>query len=140
MDSLNGFSFLDVETWPAVSIYVPGPPPRSKKEVEPATRLRLLLREAEQRLAASGVKDAETRALLAPAAALLEDPYQWERQEPGLALFLAPGKLHRVVLSQTPPALVTVGRHFHIRPLLPLMLHAHPFHLLAIAAARAALW
>ena len=39
MDSLNGFTFLDVETWPAVSIYVPGPPPRSKKEVEPATRL-----------------------------------------------------------------------------------------------------
>ena len=140
MDSLNGIFFLDVETWPAVSIYVPGPPPRSKKEVEPATRLRMLLREAEQRLAAGGMREAEAKTLLAPAAQLLEDPYEWQRQQPGLALFLAPGKFHRIALSQTPPELVMVGRHLHIRPLLSLMRHAPPFYLLGISARRACLW
>lgn len=140
MDSLNGFTFLDVETWPAVSIYVPGSPPRSKKEVEPATRLRMLLREAEQQLGARGMKQADCQALLAPAAKLLDDPYQWERREAGLALFLAPGRFHRIALQQVPPERVTVGRHFHIRPLLPLMQRAHPFTLLAISAGRASLW
>jgi hypothetical protein len=139
MDSLHGFPFLDVETWPAVSIYVPAGPVRMKKEVEPATRLRILLRQAEHRLETLGQRVPERQALLAPALKLLDDPYQWQRQEPGLALFLAPGKFHRVWLSRAPAELVVVARHFHIRPLLPSALVGQPFHLLAISARQARL-
>lgn len=126
-----------IDAWPAVSLYLPTHAAGREIRQDPV-RLRRLLAAIEDRLGKlRGVPAANP--LLAPARALL-DPAFWRHQESGLAVFLAPdfSRVHKLPIAVPEAALI--GRHFHIRPLLPLLEGEDAFWLLALSAARARLY
>jgi hypothetical protein len=77
---------------PCVSLFLPthraGPDSRSFAKAD-VIRFKNLLREAERKLRALGTPAPETRRLLAPARARLEDERFWRYQADGLALLSA---------------------------------------------------
>lgn len=120
------------EAQPAASIYLPTHVAGREIRQDPI-RLKNLLSLAAERLAASRRKP-EIDALLAPAEGLVADDNFWRHQEPGLAVFLAPGfsRIHKLPLPVREESVL--GEHFHIRPLLPLLEDAGSFWLLTITA------
>lgn len=112
---------------PCVSIYMPthraGPAIR-----EDPIRLKNLLNRAQEKLVDSGMRAVEARESLQPVKALLDDVDFWRHQDEGLALLIEPGNgrsiLHHAILPYTVQERVTVGQHFALRPLLPLLSHA----------------
>ena len=119
---------------PAVSIYLPTHP--AGREVrQDAIRLRNLLSAAGQRLAAEP-RGADRKGLLEPARRLIDDEEFWRYQEEGLGIFLAPGfaRIHKLPIAV--PERLAFGRHFSIRPLLPLLDDDASFWLLAITGRR----
>lgn len=114
----------------SVSVYLPTH--RGGSEEDPI-RWRKHLQTAEEGLVAAGLQATAARKMLEAPRALLEDPLFWKNQSDGLALFLADGfmKLYRlpVPFAET----VVVGRHFHVRPLLPLLSGDGRFFVLALS-------
>src|SRR5574340_1231820 len=88
---------------------------------EDTTRLRNLLRMAEEELVMRKVKTADARQLLAPALALAEDRPFWLRSQDGLALLIGPEGIDAFRLRAAPPEMVRVSDRYHVRPLLPLV-------------------
>lgn len=117
---------------PHVSIYLAteraGPRTR-----ENPTRLKNLVRSAEEELLAAGMRPTEARDLLEPARALEEDYDFWQHQSEGLCLHIAPGLFTRHLLPLRFEELVIVGDRFHTRPLLELFTEDAYFYLLAIS-------
>ena len=120
------------EAQPAASLYLPTHVAGREIRQDPI-RLKNLLSSAADGLAASRRKP-DIDSLLAPAEALVADDDFWRHQEPGLALFLAPGFSRIYKLPLPVREEVTLGAHFHIRPLLPLFEDAGAFWLLTISA------
>ena len=120
---------------PSVSILMPTRRAAVRID-EDQLRLKNLIKEAESRLGARGVRSADARDILEPARAMLSDALFWRRQENGLALFAAPGvfQTHRVPLTLRP--LVYVGDRFHTRQLLPMLDAAARFYVLLLQKAR----
>jgi hypothetical protein len=117
---------------PCVSLYLG----RHRGGKEGPVRWKNLLAEAADRLALAGMDAAEVRELLTPARWALRDKAFWERPGDGLAWFLSASvdRAYRV-----PPALpdrVTVGRHFYLKPVLPLLAEDRPFYVLALSQNR----
>lgn len=83
--------------------------------------LKNLLGLAEHALADGGMRRLDVEELLRPARELQHDAMAWSHMSDGLAIFLGPGgaTMYRVPLPL--PALVTVGDHFVISPLLRLL-------------------
>lgn len=119
----------------AVSIFLPtqGAGPAERQD---PMQLRNLLREAAHQLDAAGVRDH----LLAPAAALTEQPAFWRAPSGGLALFLTQGSARHLRLPFQPRELVVVGQRFHVKPLLPLLCGDGRFYVLALSQGRVRLW
>lgn len=97
------------------------------------TRLKHLVDQAQARMARMGVPEAAADGLLQPARDLLDDAGFWEHMSDGLALFVGAEtfrcwRLRHPVLEQ-----VTVGRHFALRPLIPLLLLEGSFFVLALS-------
>ncbi|MCW5881673.1 MAG: hypothetical protein KIS91_12120 [Anaerolineae bacterium] len=95
-------------------------------------RLHNLLREAENRLMALGMRAAEVRDLLAPALRLLKDTAFWQSQAGGLAVYLA---YEQYRVYRVPIALderVVVSHRFAVSPLLPLLDSAVRYYVLAL--------
>jgi hypothetical protein len=139
---INGTDLLESlprDVWPALSIYLPTEK-ATTNGVASAVRLKNLLDEAKTRLAALEDAVPEPARLLAPASELLDDDEFWRHRAHGLAIFLAPGFMRTVDLPFGVPELVVVGRHFHVRPLLPLNIGDVRFWLLAISAGRVSLF
>jgi hypothetical protein len=99
-------------------------------------RLKNLLREAEQQLAATGMRPPEVRKLLQPATAWLQDGMFWRYQGEGLAVFAAPGHFEYYRLPAAPPELLVVSGRFHIKPLLHLLVNDGQFYILALSQNR----
>lgn len=114
-----------------VSIYLPTHPtwPQNKSDTG---QLQNLLREAEADLARN-MRPVQAREFLEPARRLLEDETFRREQDRGLAIFLDEGfeRHYRLPLPFEP--LVTVGGHFTIRPLLPLIADDCLFFVLALS-------
>ncbi len=125
---------MQKQTGPVVSIYMPSH--RTGDNQQDPIRLRNLLREAENRLTAYGLRAGATRQLLEPAAKLVSDGGFWQHQGDGLALFAAAGLFLYYRLPQTFDELVTVGERFHIKPLISLLAEDALFYLLAISQKR----
>lgn len=99
-------------------------------------RLKNLLKEAEERLVALGMRRTKARDLLEPASDLIGDTEFWQYQGDGLALFLAPGLFREFRLPLAFHALVVVGARFEIKPLLPLLADGGHYFVLALSQKR----
>jgi len=119
------------EGW-CISIYLPTH--REGKETrQDSIRLKNLLSEAEQRLAAAGYRPPDIQELLGPAQNLIHDVIFWRYQGDGLALFLSKDfiRSYRLPIKFEEMAVVT-GR-FHIKPLLPLLSGDGRFFILVLS-------
>jgi hypothetical protein len=96
-------------------------------------RFRNLLRNAEEKLLAGGLRPQEIKTLLEPAQALPGNILFWRRQSDGLALFLSADLFRSFSLPEAFTELITVADHFHIKPLLPLLGGDKRFYILALS-------
>src|SRR3982751_2649888 len=71
---------------PTISIFLPTHQAGPETEQDPI-RLKLLLKQAEDKFIADGQRPAEARELIAPVSALLDDAAFWRHQADGLAVF-----------------------------------------------------
>lgn len=129
---------LACDARPAISIYLPTH--KAGREIrQDSIRLRNLLGRAAKRLGADR-RAPEVEALLDPARRLVEDEDFWRHQDRGLAIFIAPGfdRVHKLPIEV--PEEVMTGRHFCIRPLLPIVDPTGWFWLLTISAGRTRLY
>lgn len=117
---------------PCVSIYLPTH--RAGAEIQQGPiRLKNLLRQAEEQLAANGVRKTDSETLLGPGRRLLEDTIFWQHQSDGLALFLSGevDRMYRLPLSFE--EFVAVDDRYHFKPLLPLLTGDGRFYILAVS-------
>lgn len=115
-----------------VSLFLPtgraGPAAR-----EGAIRLKNLLRQAEERLLALGLRTPEAQEFLKPAWNLVGDSLFWSYQSDGLAIFVGGGEMQKWRLPLRFEELVVVAGRFHVKPLLPLFTGDGRFHVLALS-------
>ena len=123
----------------ALSLYL-SLDPGQRDARAPADRLRQKLREADSALERAGVAETPRRDLLAGAEELASGIDFARHRDPGLALFVAPGRRLLVDLPEAVAECVVAGRHFHIKPLLGLVARNRRFHLLAVSAGQARLY
>ena len=117
---------------PCVSMFLPTH--RAGHEVEQAPiRLKNLLRQATDALRADGVRATEIGRLLAPLRRLVDDRLFWQYQSDGLALFSRPGWWRSFRVPLDLPELAVVDDHFHVTPLLPLLVGDGHFFVLALS-------
>lgn len=116
----------------SVSIFLPTH--RAGKEIEQdPIRLDNLLRRAEKELTARGMRSPIARQLLAPAFDLVRDGYFTRHQSDGLSIFAAPDFFR---YYQTPihfNEMLTTGRRFHLKPLLPMLNTGNRFYIFAVS-------
>ena len=96
-------------------------------------RFRNLLRKAEEKLLAGGLRSQEVKKFLEPAQALPGNVLFWRRQSDGLALFLAADLFRCFCLPEAFDELIMVTDRFHIKPLLPLLSGDKRFYILALS-------
>jgi len=92
-----------------------------------------LLRRAEEKLLAGGMRSHEIKDFLEPAQALIGNVLFWRRQSDGLALFRSTGMFRSFCLPEAFDELIAVADHFHIKPLLPLLSGDSRFYILALS-------
>ena len=115
-----------------VSLYMPMIQRGAETQQNPI-RCKTLLRQAEERLLANGVRPQEAQDLLRPVQQLLTSRVFWQRQSHGLALFLAPEVWRAYRLPLTSDEVVVVSRRFHVKPLLPFLSGDGHFFVLALS-------
>jgi hypothetical protein len=96
-------------------------------------RFKNLLRRAEEKLLAQGMRPQEIKILLEPAQALPGNVLFWRRQSDGLALFLSTDLFRSFCLPEAFDEQITVADYFHIKPLLPLFGGEKRFYILALS-------
>lgn len=129
-------ALIKTEASPAISIFMPTH--IIGREVrQDAIRLRNLLDDASRRLGVIGCRRPAAEALLAPAMQLTRDGNFWRHQDRGLAIFVTPEIFRHFRVPVELDEHITVGRHFCIRPLLPLVATEERFLVLAVSAVRA---
>ena len=115
-----------------ISIYAP----RSRLGIETKQnpiRLKNLVRQAEEKLLALGLRGQDAKELLQPIHKLdLNDDF-WLHQSDGLAIFLSPNQFRYYCLPITFPELTVVSDRFHIKPLLQLMSGDGTFYVLGLS-------
>jgi hypothetical protein len=115
-----------------VSLFMPTH--RAGRETEQGPiRLKNLLREAEERLQAEGLRPPEIRELLAGPQRLLQDPGFWQHQSDGLVVFCSAEAFHFFRLPLGFDEFVVISRRFHLKPLLTLFTSDGTFYILALS-------
>jgi hypothetical protein len=115
-----------------VSLYMPTHRHIPETEQDPI-RFKNLLREAEERLIAGGLRAPEARELLQPAQKLEGDASFWRFQSDGLALFLSANLFRAYRLPIRFKEMVVVTTRFHLKPLLQTMAGDGRFFVLALS-------
>jgi Bacterial archaeo-eukaryotic release factor family 7 len=123
---------LEKTSGPAVSLYLPTHRAGPEIQQDPI-RLKNLLREAEDRLQALGLRSPEVSEIVKPARDLLSDGFFWRHQREGLAIFLARGFQTHYRLPLRFEDLAVVAERFHVKPLLPLLTGDGHFYVLAVS-------
>lgn len=118
-----------------VSIYMPTHRAGNETRQDPI-RFKNLLREAEQRLAADGIRDPEVQSVLEPARRFLQDTSFWAHQGDGLAVFASQNVFRHYSMPVSVRERVVVGDRFHVKPLLPLLDGDSRFYILALSQNR----
>ncbi len=116
---------------PCVSIYMPTLRGGVESRQNPI-RFKNMLREAEERLVAAGLRAPEAKELLEPAQKVLLDGPFW-RQTTGIALFLSPKTFRYYRLPFDFEELLVVADRFNVKPLLSLPASAERFYILALS-------
>jgi hypothetical protein len=119
------------EGW-CISIYMPTHRVFPETKQDPI-RFKNLLREAEERLKATGLRSPETKKLLKPARVLIKDGLFWQYQANGLATFISSNLFYHYRLPLKFDELLVVTDRFHIKPLLPLFSNDGRFFVLALS-------
>jgi hypothetical protein len=125
-------ALVDAAPAPGVSIFLPTHVLGRETRQDPI-RLKNLLGEAEEKLTARGLSSAEAQAMLAPAAALVDDHEYWQHQSHGLALFLDHQGLRPFKVPLDLEERVHVSDGFLVKPLLPVLARDGLFHVLAVS-------
>ena len=125
-------SLMAVHKGPCVSVFMPMHRSGPETQQDPI-RLKNLIREAEERLIARGLRTPEAKELLEPAERLLRDGLFRQHQSDGLAMFLSLGAFHYYPLPFVFEELVIVTDRFHIKPLLPLLSGDGRYFVLALS-------
>lgn len=116
---------------PCISIYMPTH--RTGQEVrQDPIRFKNLLKEAEHQLKHNNFKDREIERLLGPAKELLDDPFFWNHQSDGLAVFLSENNFIHFRLPYLFDESVVVSNSFHLKQLIPIVSNNGQFYLLAL--------
>lgn len=131
---------LTQPSWgPAVSVFINtqriGIRPRRDQ-----IKLKNLLSQAEKELSAQGYRSPEIAKLLEPAQDLLQNTMFWQHQGEGLALYFGPDLFLSYRLPFAIKDMVVASRHFHLKPLLPLLCGHWRFYLLALSQKQARLF
>lgn len=122
---------------PRISLYMPTH--RSAAGLkENQTRLKNLIKEAEDALAEQGVENAEQ--LTARAKSLLANMHFWEGRDNGLAMFLSEDTFRYYCLPQTFDELVVVAGRFHIKPLVRFLADSGRFFILCLSQSEIKLY
>ncbi|MBD2295780.1 hypothetical protein H6G06_20450 [Anabaena sphaerica FACHB-251] len=116
---------------PSVSVYMPTQKAGAEIRQNPI-RFKNLIREAEQRLEAMGIRHTEAVNFLQPAMELDRGNF-WEHQDQGLVIFISPNLFRYYCLPVEFPELVVVNEQFHIKPLLNLINNDGKFYVLALS-------
>ncbi|WP_413175520.1 hypothetical protein [Anabaena azotica] len=116
---------------PCVSLYMPTQKAGAEIRQNPI-RFKNLIREAEERLDAIGIRHTEAINFLQPAMELDRGDF-WEHQDEGLVIFISPHLFHYYCVPIEFPELVVVGKQFHIKPLLHLINNDGNFYVLALS-------
>ena len=119
-----------------VSLYMPTRRFGPGSQEEDTTRLRNLVRAAEEQLSARGLRPSATEALLAPVRALADERPFWLRSSDGLAVLSGP---EGVLTFQVPvrfEELAWVSDRFYLRPLLTALDASRTFWLLTLSQKR----
>lgn len=114
-----------------VSIYMPTIRLGSETQQNPI-RFKNLIRQAEEKLVAQGIRNTEALELLQPALDLDHEDF-WQHQSDGLAIFIANGVFRYYRVPTSFDELVVVGDRFHLKPLLPLLTGDGKFYLLTLS-------
>ncbi len=125
-------SLLQQQAGPCVSIYMETHPTGEIGQQD-QVRLKNLLHSANEQLTDAGLRNVAARELLAKAKGLPTDPVFWNNRSHGLAIFLSPERFECYRLPQEFDEAAFVGPRFHIRPLLPLLVEAGNYFVLALS-------
>lgn len=116
-----------------VSVYMPTYRPGRADVQQNPTRLKNLLREAQERLMKRGLREPEADEYLQSARRLLDDSFFWATMSDGLAIFLSKDYFRYYRLPIQLPELVVVANRFHVKPLLPMLAADGRFYVMAIS-------
>jgi hypothetical protein len=125
------YDLVTADGEPCVSIFM-STHPAGREGQQDAVRLKNLLVEAEQELMARGMRGVTARKFLEPIARLTVES-AWEKRKNGLAIFRSQEKLVSYQLEQEFPERLVVGRHFYVKPLVPLLGTSSNFLVLAFS-------
>jgi hypothetical protein len=125
-------TLINQQGGPHVSLYMPAI--RAGRETrENSIRFKNLIRQAEEGLLASGLRNPQASELLQPAMDLLGNEEYWQHQSDGLAVFSSRDVWRHWRLPLDFEELVVVTESFHIKPLLPLFSSNGRFFILALS-------
>jgi len=124
---------------PCVSVYLSTHVSGADGQQDPV-RLKNLLHQVEDQLAAAWMRAPEARDLLEPARDLAKQTQFWHDRSHGLAMFLAPGTFAAYRLPLSFDELAIVNRRFHLKPLLPMLSSNRRFAILALSQNQVRVW
>jgi hypothetical protein len=116
---------------PCVSIYLPADFTGGEVQ-QNSIRLKHLLREAEAGVADYGLYAARTRQILNVVYQLQANREFWQQRN-GIAIFVTPGQTQYYALPIEFEEQVSVGDHFYLKPLLPLLCGDGRFYVLTLS-------
>ncbi len=119
---------------PCISIYMPTERKGAETQQSPI-RLKNLLTQVEEELAAMGKRTPDIQELLAPVLALSAGNPFWQHQGDGLAILLSPDMMVTYRLPLSFKEAVVVNDRFYIKPLLPMVIGDGAFYLLTLTQA-----
>jgi hypothetical protein len=115
-----------------VSIFMPTHHAGGENPQDPI-RLKNLIRQAEEKMIARGLRTSEARAMLAPVDKLYPDNLFWRQQSDGLALFIDTTTFFYYRLPLYIPEEVGVSDRFYIKPLVSLINDCGWFYVLSLS-------
>jgi len=125
-------TLLNKQKAPCISLFMPTY--RTGAEIQQnQIRFRNLLREAEEKLLASGLRATDIKKLLEPAHGLLGNVIFWRQQSDGLVIFLSADVFSYYCLPINFDELIVVTDRFHVKPLLPVLSGDGRFYILTLS-------